>query len=163
MKLFGRKKEKQDEGGLFADPEQGGMARLYTDMVAKLDVEYTKFVQGHLKRIHEPGGYEREKQEADFMDVGMGRSYLQALDDIEFTAMESVVMPQLKGKRRGSGVVVTRWTVRGMHARPLAGVPPSGNQVTIQGETHTTLRDYKIRIDNTYWEFPELTRSVIDE
>jgi hypothetical protein len=162
MKLFGRKKEKEEKVREIADPEQG-MARLYTEMVAKIEDEFSKFVHEHLKRIHEPGGYEREKKEYDFMDLGMPRSYLQALDDIQFSALESFVSAQLRGKRRGQALVVTRWTVRGVHARPLVGVPPSGNEVTINGETHTTLRDYKVRIDNTYWEFPELTRSVIDK
>jgi hypothetical protein len=163
MRLFGskEKKKKEEKTSAFADPKEG-MARLYTEMVAKIEAEYTKFVVEHLERVHEPGGYEREKKESDFMDLGMGRGYMQALDNMEFSPLETFVAPQLKGRKRGMATVVTRWTVRGVHARPLAGVPPSGNEVTIEGETHTTLRDYKVRIDSTYWEFPELTRTVIE-
>lgn len=163
MRLFGRNKKKETVvGGLeVADPEQG-MARLYSEMMTRVEDEFAKFVEEHIKRMHEPGGYAREKQQVDFVDLGMGRKYLDALDDPEFSVLESVTMPQTRGRKRGIAQVVTRWIVRGVHARPLAGIPPSGSQVTIDGVTLTTFRDYKLRVEYTYWEFPELTRTVLE-
>jgi hypothetical protein len=160
--LFRKKKKEHKIGTLtVADPE-GGMASLLAEMTDKTEHEFSKFVAEHLQRIHEPGGYEREKKRADFMDLGMGRKYLAALDDIELSIVESLAIAETRGRRRGVAKVLTRWEVRGVHARPLVGLPPSGTAVTINGVTFTNFRDYRIRAEYSYWEVPELTRSVLD-
>jgi hypothetical protein len=156
MRVFGRKKK--DEPGAADD----GMVGLYTTMVDKIEEEFVKFVTEHLERIHEPGGYEREKQVADFMDLGMRRQYLDALDDVELSVVEGISIPQTRGKRRGAGQVVTRWNVRGRHKRPLLGIAPTGEEVSIDGVTLSSFRDYKLRVEYTYWELPELTRRALE-
>jgi hypothetical protein len=164
MRLFGRKKEKVEEGPNqreVADPTQG-MARLVLDMTDQIEKEFCKFVAEHMERIHTPGGYQEEKKVADFMDLGMGRKYIEALDDMEISIEEGIAMPETRGRKRGRCEVVTRWAVRGVHARPLAGLPPSGSEVTIEGVTLTTFRDYRIRVEYSYWELPELNRTVLD-
>jgi hypothetical protein len=163
VKLFGR--GKKSNGGSVAeikvaDPNKG-MARLLSELTEKVDDEFTKFVVEHFERIHEPGGLEREKKEiSDFMDLGMGRKYLEALDEIQFSFGDSLVLAQTRG-RGGKCEVVTRWTVRGIHARPLEGIEPTGEQIQIDGVTITTIRDYRLRSDYSYWQIPELTRKYL--
>jgi hypothetical protein len=161
MKLFGRKKEDKEMAVReVADPDQG-MARLILEMTEGVEREFCKYTAEHLTRIHEPGGLEREKRLNDFMDTGMGRAYLKALDDMEITLGEAIASPETRGRKRGKCQVITRWTVRGVHARPLAGIPPSGSQITIEGVTLTTFRDYRLRSEYSYWEIPELSRTVL--
>jgi len=40
----------------------------------------------------------------------------------------------------------------------VAGLVPNGEQVTIEGTTYTTFRNYNIRLEYTYWHMAELTR-----
>ena len=157
MRVFGRKKK--DEPGA---AEDDGMVGLYNAMIEKIEEEFVKFVAEHLERIHEPGGYEREKQLADFMDLGMGRQYLDALDDVELSVAEGISIPTTRGKRRGGGQVVTRWNVRGRHKRPFLGIAPTGEEVSIDGVTLSSFRDYKLRVEYSYWELPELTRRALE-
>ena len=160
MRLFGKKKQGATIETASQDDE--GMVGLYFTMLANIEKEYCKFVAEHLERIHQPGGYDREKRENDFMNLGMRMSYLDALDDIQFAVVESISMPETRGRNRGKGLVLTRWTVRGVHARPLLNIPPTGEQVTIDGMTYTNFRDYKIRVEYNFWELPSLTRSVLE-
>ena len=161
MKLFGRKeKEKQKPVG---DPtEDEGVIGLWRSKMAIAEGVFLDDVVRHLSSLHEPGGIAREKRENDFMDLGMGRRYLDALDDIEFSVEDSATLLQMGVRKRGMAQVMTRWSVRGVHNRPLLGIPPSGQQVTLRGVTYTTFRDYQIRVDYSYWEFPELTRRMVE-
>jgi hypothetical protein len=163
MRLFRRGKKESEPGAdgvQIADPNSG-MARLLRDMTEKAEAELAKFVSAHLERIHEPGGYEREKREvSDFMDLGMGRTYLEALDQVEFSAGETFMLSQLRGKG-GRADVVTRWTVRGVHSRPLAGLEPSGEEITIDGVTISSIRDFRLRTEYSFWQTPELTRKYL--
>jgi len=155
LKLFGRKK-RDDDGG----SGDYNIIDLYAAHLAKEENGYLDDIAEPLSRIHEPGGYEREKQEHDFIDLGMPRSYLAALDDIEFEVEDHYAYAWMQIRKKGQGQAVTRWTVRGIHRRELLGVAPSGEQVTIGGVTYTTFRDYKLRTEYTLWELPELTRTV---
>ena len=92
----------------------------------------------------------------------MERSYLDALDDLEFTIDEWMVYMLAGVRKRGSAHIVTRWTVRGVHNRPLLGIPPTGEPVTIIGATYTRMRNYRIQTDFNYWELPELTRRMVE-
>jgi hypothetical protein len=158
VKLFGRKK-KEEEAGRTSDD---GAVGLYYAAMGKAEQEYAKFVEAHLRRIHEPGGYALEKKDNDFMDLGMRRSYLDALDGIEFSVDDTAVMAMAGGRAVGIAQVITRWTVRGQHNRPLLGVPPSGGQVTVEGVTYTTFRNYYLKLEYTYWAFPELARRLAE-
>ena len=164
VKLFRRGKKANGDGAVdvkTADPDKG-MAWLIKDLTRKTEGHFRDFVLEHLQRIHEPGGFEREKSEvSDFMDLGMSLSYLEALDEIQFSPGETMVLPEIRGLRGGKCDVVTRWTVRGIHARPLAGVEPTGEETTIEGVTITTVRDYRLRSDYSYWQIPELTRKFV--
>ena len=169
MSLFRRKKkegedyENSAEVDIWMDPLQDhGMVGLFFRALADVNDEFAKAVQTHLERLHEPGGYEREKQEHDFMDLGMKRDYLDALDDVRFTIDDMLVSPQIVLKKRGTATMVTRWTVLGTHARPLHGLPPSGGELTIEGLTYTTFRNYNIRVEYTYWHTPALTRRMVE-
>jgi hypothetical protein len=158
MKLFRRgKKEEEGDGA----QSEYGIIDLYGAHLAKEERGYLNDVVEHLQRIHEPGGYEREKQDHDFIDLGMARSYLDALDDIEFAVEDHYAYAFMQLRKKGMGQAVTRWTVRGVHNRELLGVPPSGEQVTIGGITYTTFRNYRLRTEYTIWELPELTRRVV--
>jgi hypothetical protein len=160
VRLFRRRKSGGDGDGKAVEPDTG-MLWLVRDLTAKAENEFLEFVLAHLRRIHEPGGVEREKKEvSDYMDLGMGREYLEALDDIEFTPVETIVAAVVRGPK-GKCDVVTRWTVRGIHARPLAGAEPTGQETTIVGVTITSIRDYRIRSDVSYWQIPELTRTFL--
>ena len=162
VRLFGRKKKEQE--GIPVDPTTDeGSIGLYYSILGRIDSDFTNAAVAHLERLHEPGGYAREKTEHDFMDLGMKRSYIDALDDLQFEIEDSVSVPQLGRKRQGGAIVVSRWTARGVHNRPgLAGVVPSGEQVTIEGMTHTTFRNYNIRLEYTYWHMAELTRRMVE-
>jgi hypothetical protein len=156
--LFGKKKKDEDGNGAGEE----GIVGLFVAKMAAAEAEFANYVVGHLERLHEPGGYAREKQENDFMDLGMRRSYLDALDDIEFSVDQRLVYAEYGIRKRGGAQTLTHWTVRGVHNRPLLGIAPSGDQVTLTGVTFTTLRNYKIRVDYTYWEFPQLTRRMVE-
>jgi hypothetical protein len=163
VRLFGRAKKRTDGStadGRGAEPGTG-MAGLLKDLDAKAENEFVKFVVEHLERIHEPGGYEREKKEiSDFMDLGMGRKYLEALDDLQLSIGEVLILAVTRG-RGGKAEIVTRWTVRGIHARSLAGIEPTGEEIAIDGVTITTIRDYRLRSDYSYWQIPELTHKFL--
>jgi len=158
VSLFSRKKNVEQKASVIDPDSDEGIVGLYHGILKGVEENYAEAAIKHLQRLHAPGGYAREKAEHDFMDFGMRPAYLDALDDIEITIDDSVVVPQIAGKRRGMAQVVSHWSVRGVQKRPLHGIAPNGGEVTIQGLTFTTFRNYNIRMDYTYWEFPELTR-----
>jgi hypothetical protein len=155
MRLFRKKKADEDDSDF-------SIVDLFDQQVATEEAVYTDGAREHLERIHQPDGYQREKQEHDFIDLGMPRSYLDALDEIEFTVEAQYAAALLQARKRGQGQVVTRWTVRGIHRRELLGVPPSGERVEIGGLNYTTFRDYRLRSEYTFWELPELTRRAVE-
>jgi predicted ester cyclase len=160
--IFGRKRSEKKKAPQDVDPESDeGIVGIFYSILGQIEDEFAKAVNLHLERLHQPGGYAAEKADHDFMDLGMKRAYLDALDDIEFTIEDSLVAPQLGVRRRGGAQIVTRWKVRGIHNRPLVGVAPTGEQVMIEGLTFTTFRNYNIRVEYTFWEMPELTRRIV--
>jgi hypothetical protein len=163
VRLFGRKKETEQQGARIDPATDDGIIGIFYAIVDRVEADFANATAAHLQRLHEPEGYAREKSEHDFMDLGMSRDYLYALDDLEFTVQDSVTVPQYPVRRRGMAVVVSRWTARGTHNRPLAdGDEPSGEQVTIEGVTYTAFRNYNIRTEYTYWHMPEFTRRMVE-
>ena len=163
VSLFRRKKVETDTVNLDVDPAKDpGMIGLLHRLTTEAEADFANAVTSHLARIHEPGGYEREKQAHDFMALGMKSDYLDALDDIEFKVEDVLSAPVLALKKRGMATLVTRWTVRGVHSRPLAGMPPTGEPVTVEGMTYTSFRNYNIRVEYTYWQIPEVTRRMVE-
>jgi hypothetical protein len=160
MSLFRKSKKKT---AVEVDPtSDDGIVGLYYSILRRVDDDFAAATASHLERIHEPGGYARQKQQRDFMELGMRRTYLDALDEIEFTIEEAISVPQIAMRKRGGAAVVTRWTARGVQSRPLAGIAPSGEQVTIEGMTYTTFRNFNIRSEYTYWHMPDLTRRLVE-
>jgi hypothetical protein len=161
VSIFSRKKPDTKTKASEIDPSSDeGIVGLYHSILSGVEDNFAQAARAHLERLHAPGGYAREKAENDFMELGMRLAYLDALDDLEFSVDDSVVAPQIAGKKRGMAQVVSRWALRGVQNRPLCGIAPSGQQVTIEGLTFTTFRNYNVRLDYTYWEFPELTRRM---
>jgi hypothetical protein len=162
MRLFGRKK-KEGESGVIDPESDEGIIGLYYSIIGRVDSDFAGAAAAHLERLHEPGGYAREKSEHDFMDLGMKRSYIGALDDLQFKVEDSVTVSQLGLRRRGMAVIVSRWTASGVHNRPVvAGVSPSGERVTIEGITYTSFRNFNLRLEYTYWHMAELTRRMVE-
>ena len=146
MSLFRRKKEKEGEIPL--------IVQLYLDQADEPLEKNRKLVESHLQNLHKPGGLSEEKKKHDFSDFAMSREYMDALDDLEFT-----IEDQLASKDQ----VATRWTVRGIHRRPLLGIEPSGEPVTITGLTISVVKYERVRQEWAFWEFPELTRRLLGE
>jgi hypothetical protein len=162
MRVFGRKK-KESETGVIDPTTDEGIIGLYYAITDRVDADFVQATAAHLERLHEPGGYAREKSLHDFMDLGMTWSYIDAIDDLEFKVEDSMCVPQYPLRKRGMAVIVSRWTVRGLHNRPVvAGVVPNGEQVTIEGMTYTTFRNYNIRLEYSYWQLAELTRRMVE-
>ncbi len=160
MSLFRRKKLAT---GIDVDPDtDGGIIGLYYSVLGDAIADFTGATSGHLARLHEPGGMAREKAQRDFMELGMSLSYIDALDDIEFSADSAIAVPGIAMGIRGRAAVVTRWTARGIQNRPLLGAPPTGEPVTVQGITYTTYRNFNIRSDYTYWHVAEVTRRMVE-
>lgn len=167
MRLFRRNKkdqvEESEQVDFDMDPlKDPGLVGLFFRILTEAENEFAKAVTTHLERIHEPGGYAREKQEHDFMELGMKRDYLDALDDIEFTVDEIEADVEVPIRKRGFATLLTRWTARGTHTRPLNGLQPSGEPITIEGITYTTFRNYNIRVEYSFWQAPELTRRMVE-
>jgi predicted ester cyclase len=49
-------------------------------------------------------------------------------------------------------VVATRWTGRGTHDGEIAGIAPTGKQVTVQGLTLSRLKDGKVVEEHQVWD-----------
>jgi predicted ester cyclase len=146
VSLFRRKKEKEDETPL--------IVQLYFEQDNEPLEKNRALVEEHLENLHRPGGLQEEKRKHDFSDFAMSREYMDALDDLEFT-----IDDQLASKDQ----VATRWTVRGVHRRPLLGLEPSGEEVTITGLTISVVKYERVRQEWAYWEFPAFTRSQLGE
>ena len=160
MSLFRRKNRKT---GIELDAETDeGIVGVYHAILTEVDDDFVGATRGHLELLHEPGGIERRKADRDFMELGMPRSYIDALDDIEFTVDDAFAVPGLSIGVRGKAAVVSRWTARGTQNRPFLGMPPTGEQVTVEGMTYTTFRNFNIRSDHTYWHLVELTRKMVE-
>ena len=164
MRLFRRKKSAADDQKpqKFDPTTDEGIVGLYYSILGQADDHFAQAVVAHLMRVHEPGGYAQEKSQHDFMDLGMKRTYLDALDDIEFAVEDAFGVSNVGIKKRGMAAVVARWKARGIHNRPLMGVAPSGEEITIEGMSYTTFRNYNIRVEYSYWHMPELTRRVTE-
>jgi len=108
-------------------------------------------VRGHFPG-HTPGGLERIKAAADFMELGAARPYLNALSDITFTIEEQVPT---------GNNVLTMWTVTGTQTGELCGVPPSGAPVTIHGMTTSVIKEGLIVTEYVYWDFPAVTEQLL--
>jgi predicted ester cyclase len=136
MSLF-RRKAKEGEVPL--------IVQLYRDEARRPALKNEEIVKSHLEELHRPGGVAAEKKKHDFIDHGMSREYLEALDDIAFTLEEQV---------SSGDQVASRWTVRGVNRRPLLGVEPSGEEVVIEGITISVVRDERVRGEWALWDFP---------
>ena len=162
MSLFRRNKDKKKQATEVDPTTDEGIVGLYYSILGEIVDDFATATCDHLTRLHEPDGYAREKARRDFMDLGMERSYLNALDDIEFTVDDVMSVPQLGIRARGTAAVVTRWSACGVQSRPLLGVGPTGEPVTIEGMTYTTFRNFNIRSEYTYWHMAELTRRMVE-
>ena len=144
MSLFRRKKEDPDE--------IPGIVKLYFEQDEKPLEENREIVEEHLINYHKPGRQQEEKRKHDFVDLGMPRAYMDALDDLEFTLHELI---------SGGDQVVARWTVQGIHRRDLLGLAPSGEAVTIDGLMICVVKYERIRQIWAYWELPQLTERLV--
>jgi hypothetical protein len=159
MSLFRRKKLGT---GLDVDPDTDeGIIGVYYAILGEVNDDFIGATRKHMEMLHEPGGMERRRAEKDFMELGMARSYIDALDDIEFKVDDAFALPGISIGVRGRAAVVSRWTARGRQTHPFLGIPPTGEQVTIEGMTYTTFRNFNIRSDHTYWQMVELTQKMV--
>jgi len=164
MALF-RKKQKQDDGGQGIDDMMAQLARMSLDDLKDAPevrhaqreadqklVNLENMIARHLEVAHTPGGLERIKAAADFMELGAARPYLNALSDITFTIEEQVPT---------GNNVLTMWTVTGTQTGELCGVPPSGAPVTIHGMTTSVIKEGLIVTEYVYWDFPAVTEQLL--
>jgi predicted ester cyclase len=164
MALF-RKKQKQEEDDQGVNDMMAQLARMSIDDL--MDAPEVRFVRReadrklenlanmiarHLEVAHTPGGLERIKAAADFMELGAARPYLNALSAITFTIEEQVPT---------GNSILTRWTVTGTQTGELCGVPPSGAPVTIHGMTTSVIREGLIVTEYVYWDFPAVTEQLL--
>jgi predicted ester cyclase len=161
MALFRRKKEQDGE------PQGDAIDRLAKMSIEELleapEVKASQrqarerqengriMVTRHLERIHQPGGLRAVKEAADFMDLGAGRRYLDALSDVSITIHEQVPT---------GSAVTSLWTVTGTQSGELCGVPPSGAPVTLEGITMSVIREGLIASEFTYWDFPAVSERL---
>ncbi len=82
---------------------------------------------------HDPAIPEEVRGPEGFREIASG--YLNAFPDLQVTVEDQVA----EGDR-----VVTRWRARGTHQAELMGIPPSGNQVDIDGITIDRIVDGQI-------------------
>jgi predicted ester cyclase len=147
MSLF-RRKKKEQEG------EIPLIVQLYFEQEDEPIEENRERVEAHVLNLHRPGGLEEEKKKHDFTDFAMPRDYVEALDDLEFRIDRQFAF---------GDQVTTLWTVEGIHRRPLLGLEPSGDKVTIGGVTMSVIKHERVRQEWVYWELPELTRRLTGE
>jgi predicted ester cyclase len=163
MALFRRKQKVEED----EEPKGDALDRLARMSIEELleapEVRYqqtevekklagnAEMVTKHLNLIHQPGGLAHVKAEADFMDLGAARPYLDALSDLTFTIDEQLPT---------GDDIFTLWTVTGTHTGELCGVPPSGAPVTLHGITMSVIRKGLIATEYTYWDFPEVTERL---
>jgi predicted ester cyclase len=156
-----RKKDKEEEEAnpeaLLTDADQAELAQLppgVRHVRRKAIIERRKresSVSEYLHQIHEPGGLAARKAEADFMELGTPRAYLDALTGLELHVDDVAI---------AGDQAAVRWRVTGTHTGELCGVPPSGEQITLTGVSVIVMKFEFVMSDYTYWDFPELTRRV---
>jgi predicted ester cyclase len=144
MSLFRRKKKDEDE--------IPGIVQLYFEQDMEPIEKNRGVAEEHLRNLHMPELIEEEKRKHDFVDLGMPRAYMDALDDIEFTLHELLA---------SGDQVVGRWTVTGIQRRELLGLEPSNEAVTIDGITICVVKYERVRQEWTYWELPALTERLV--
>jgi predicted ester cyclase len=137
-----RRKKKEGEVPL--------IVQLYMDAAEAPLIERAELVEEHLENLHQ-GGLDEEKKTHDFIDFAMSREYMDALDNLEFTIEDQVSY---------GDQVISRWTVRGIHRRPLLGLEPSGESVTISGATVSVVKYERVRQEWAYWDLPEFVQRV---
>jgi steroid delta-isomerase-like uncharacterized protein len=143
MSLF-RRKKKEEEG------EVPLIVQMYFEEDERPLEENREIVEEHLNNLHS-GQLAEEKRKHDFVDLGMPRAYLDALDDLQFTIEDQLA---------SGDQVATRWTVRGVHSRDMLGVPPTGQQVTVEGVTICVVKYERVRQEWAYWEIPGLAEQL---
>jgi predicted ester cyclase len=142
MSIFRRKKK--DDG------EIPMIVQLYFEQDAEPLEENREIVEEHLENVHK-GKLAEEKRAHDFVELGMTRAYLDALDDIEFTLEETLAF---------ADQVSARWTVRGIHRRDMLGLEPTGQPVTVEGLTICVVKYERVRQQWSYWEIPGLEQKL---
>jgi steroid delta-isomerase-like uncharacterized protein len=69
--------------------------------------------------------------------------YLAGFSDARITVDEQIAEGDM---------VATRWTGRGTHDGEIAGIAPTGKQVTVQGLTLSRLKDGKVVEEHQVWD-----------
>jgi predicted ester cyclase len=164
MGLFRKKKKDQEDGDQPMDDMMAQLQRMPLEELRqapevrhaereadkKLD-GHAEVIAKHLEVSHMPGGLDRIKAAADFMEMGAARPYLKALSDVTFKVDEQLPT---------GDDIFSLWTVTGTLTGELCGIPPSGQQVTIRGMTMTVIRKGVIVTEYTYWDFPPVTEQL---
>jgi predicted ester cyclase len=164
MALF-RKKQKDDHDEEPSGDMMDQLARMsIEELEDSTEVRYQQrevqerfdkqaaMIARHLEVVHMPGGLARIKQEADFMDLGAARPYLDSLSDITFEIGDQVP---------AGNQIFTTWTVTGTHTGELCGIAPTGERVTMRGVTMSVIRDGVIATEYTYWDFAPVTAQLL--
>jgi hypothetical protein len=152
MSLFRRKKKDEDE--------LPGIVKLYFEQDSEPLEKNRRIAEEHVRNLHVPERLEEDRRKHDAVDLGMPRTYMEALDDIEFTLHESIASGGQLAGGRWNFTITGRWSITGIHRRPLHGLEPSGEEVTIDGMTICVVKDERIRQEWTYWELPALTERL---
>jgi predicted ester cyclase len=82
---------------------------------------------------------------------GMPWFFRDAIAEYEFS---------MSGQKVSKDNMVSRWTVRGRHDAPLCGVPATQKDLRIDGITVTTLDDWQVVEEWTYWDLPGLMEQI---
>jgi steroid delta-isomerase-like uncharacterized protein len=113
---------------LFEEPWRGNW-----DVIAEVVAAgYVGYDSGQVEPIRGPEGLR------DYL-----RAYSDAFPDARLTVHEQVAE---------AGKVATRWSARGTHAGEIAGIPPTGKEVTVSGLTISTLAQGKVSEQWTTWD-----------
>src|SRR4051794_23667618 len=103
MGLFRRNKDKNGSSEPAADMMSVLMSRTLEDLADEPEVRHqeriaaermvgrAKIVTRHQEVLHQPGGIAHIREAADYIELGAGRTYIAALEDIEF-AIENQLM-----------------------------------------------------------------------
>jgi len=91
-------------------------------------------------------GYDPSQPEPIRGPEGVKANFQQYLD--AFTGAQLTVDAQIAE----GDIVATRWTGRGTHTGEIAGVAPTGKDVTVSGQTISRLEGGKIAEEWTNWD-----------
>jgi len=158
VRLFGKKKDFEEK--------YAGLEALYKAHQQEWKHLVEVVLDRYMATIHEPGGMQQAKQQADFAEFGMKRTFLDALDEIRYEVESQAIFAEQANPRSGGaagtalGQALIHWQVTGVQRRPLLGIPPSGEQVEIGGFSYMIIKNDAVRSDWTYWELPALTRRM---